>query len=93
MSNNAIFVNPLVANADITQAGSSFLFAICAVMIVTGLGVLYWTHQLPGQCHAHPTAALCSAADMLRPPISALRTMTTCPPVMQLASVLFTGSE
>lgn len=46
-ANDALNVNPPVANADLTTHGSDFLFAIFAVMLASALGVTVWTFFVP----------------------------------------------
>lgn len=43
MANTVLTINPPVADADLTSRGSSFLWAIFAIMFASGLGVIAWT--------------------------------------------------
>lgn len=45
--NNALNVNPPVADADITVRGSDFLWAIFAAMLASALGVTVWALMTP----------------------------------------------
>ncbi|KAL7006993.1 hypothetical protein EMMF5_003577 [Cystobasidiomycetes sp. EMM_F5] len=46
-ANNALVVNPVVADADLTVRGSDWLWAVFAVMLASALGVLAWSFLIP----------------------------------------------
>lgn len=48
MSSSVFQANPRTANADLTDAGSDFLWAVFAVMFATGLGTSAWLITVPG---------------------------------------------
>lgn len=44
--NEALSINPTVADIDITTAGSDFLWAVFSVMAATGLGTMIWSLKM-----------------------------------------------
>ncbi|CDZ98620.1 Rhodopsin, retinal binding site [Phaffia rhodozyma] len=47
MGNNAIIDNPNTSTLDLTTHGSDFLWAVCALMLLTDLIVIFWMMTLP----------------------------------------------